>query len=116
MSVDIQDAARIHDIIQAARAIASFIDGQTEDDYRKSLLLRSAVERQLEIIGEATRKISRPFQDQHPEIPWKKIVATRHILAHDYGMIKDDITWKIASVYVPDLLNRLLPLLPPPPK
>lgn len=57
MSVDVKDAARLNDIVKAREAIASFIAGQTEEEYGRNLLLRSAVERQVEIIGEATRAI-----------------------------------------------------------
>jgi uncharacterized protein with HEPN domain len=78
-------------------------------------MLRSAVERQLEIVGEAARAISMGLKDAHPEIPWKKIVSTRHILAHDYGMIKNDIIWQIVVVYLPQLINQIRPLVPPPP-
>jgi uncharacterized protein with HEPN domain len=115
MPVDIKDAARLNDIVKAAEAIASFINGQTEADYNANLLLRSAVERQVEIVGEAARALSQTFRAAHPEIPWKKIGATRNILAHDYGMIRNDILWQIASVHVPDLLAQVRPLVPPPP-
>ena len=115
MSVDIKDAARLNDIIKAGDAIAAFINGQTEEDYNRSLLLRSAVERQVEIVGEAARALSPGFKDAHPEIPWRKISATRNILTHDYGMIKNDILWRIAEVHIPDLVGQLRPLLPPPP-
>jgi len=115
MPVDIKDAARLNDIIKAAQAIAAFIQDHTEESYSQNLLVRSAVERQVEIIGEACRGVSAALKDAHPEIPWKKIVSTRHILAHDYGMIKNDILWRIASVYVPELLVQVQPLLPPPP-
>jgi uncharacterized protein with HEPN domain len=69
MPVDIKDAARLNDIVNAAEAISTFTLGRTENDYNHDLLLRSAVERQLEIIGEAARVISTGFKDANPEIP-----------------------------------------------
>lgn len=42
-------------------------------------------------------------------------MGTRHILAHDYDVVNDDIVWRIATIYVPELLGQLAPLLPPPP-
>jgi len=116
MPVDIKDAARLNDIINAGDAIASFISGRSEQEYDRDLLLRSAVERQVEIVGEATRAISQSFKAAHPEIPWRKISATRNILAHDYGMIKNDILWRIAAVHIPELVQQVRPLLPPPPQ
>jgi len=116
MQVDIKDAARLNDMVKAGGAIASFIQGRTEQEYARDLLLRSAVERQVEIIGEAARAISAAFKNAHPEISWTKIGATRNILAHDYGMVKDDIMWRIAAVHVPELVGQVRPLLPPPPQ
>jgi uncharacterized protein with HEPN domain len=116
MADDIKDVARLNDIVRAGEAIARFVHDQTEHSYGENLLVRSAVERQVEIVGEACRGISAAIKDAHPEIPWKKIVSTRHILAHDYGMIKNDILWRIATVYVPDLLKQVRVLLPQPPK
>jgi predicted nucleotidyltransferase len=62
------DASFLWDMLTAARAVASFVAGRTFEQYERDLLLRSAVERQIEIIGEAARRITRAFRDQHPEI------------------------------------------------
>jgi len=69
MSPDRDDLAYLWDMLTAARAVVSFVQGRTLEDYLGDLLLRSAVERQVEIIGEAARRVSREFQDAHPEIP-----------------------------------------------
>lgn len=115
MATDIKDAARLNDIVKAAEAVLAFTLDRTEADYDRDLLLRSAVERQVEIIGEAARGISAVFKEAHPDIPWKKITSTRHILAHDYGMIKNDIMWSVVSVHIPQLLGQVRPLVPSPP-
>ena len=77
--------------------------------------LQLAVERAIEIIGEAARLISASFKEQHPEIPWQQIIAQRHVLAHDYGEISHDRIWLVATRWIPDLINQLEPLLPLPP-
>jgi len=79
----------------------------------KNKTLRLATERRLEIIGEAARNVSRGVQDQHPEVRWQKIVALRHILAHEYGEIRREVIYGIATVHVPELVALLPPLLPP---
>lgn len=83
-------------------------------EYGADLLLRSAVERQIEIIGEAARRISKKFRDAHPEIPWRPIQAQRHVLGHDYGEIKHDRIWRVAETHVPELVALLDPLVPEP--
>jgi uncharacterized protein with HEPN domain len=110
-----RDPAWLHDMLKAAQAVQSFVAGRTFEHYVGDLLLRSAVERQVEIIGEAARGVTEEFRAAHPEIPWRPIMAQRHRLAHDYGEIDDSLIWTVATVHVPALIERLLPLIPPPP-
>ena len=107
------DASYLWDMLDAACAVREFVAGKTFSDYTRDRLLRGAVERHIEIIGEAARNISQSYRDAHPEIPWKKIVAQRHILAHEYGEVKHENIWLVATVHMPDLIDRLQPLIPP---
>lgn len=78
-------------------------------------MLQLAVERCVEIIGEAARNISAPFKGAHPEIPWRLIIAQRNVLAHEYGEVKQDRMWSLAQNHIPILVAQLEPLLPSPP-
>lgn len=75
--------------------------------------LQLAIERLVEIIGEAARGVSSECRAQHPGIPWSGIVAQRHVLAHEYGAIKRERIWMVATQRVPELIAQLKPLLPP---
>lgn len=108
-----RDPALLLDMHTAACAIVSFVSGKSFDDYESDLMLRSAVERQIEIVGEAARGVSAAFQAAHPAIPWRPIMAQRHRLAHEYGVIDDRLIWTVATVHVPALILLLEPLLPP---
>lgn len=112
MRPDEGDAAYLRDMLEACDRIVRFVAGKSVDDYRCDEFLRSAVERQIEIVGEAGRRVSRHFQDAHPEIPWRPIVAQRHILAHEYGEIQHDLIWRVATIHVPALRNNLGALVP----
>ena len=116
MSVPKDDRVYLWDMLTAARAVVDFTRGRTLADYESDLLLRSAVERQIEIIGEAARRVSKEFQVAHSEIPWRPIQAQRHVLAHDYGEIKHERVWRVAKTHVPELIVLLEPLVPTPPK
>jgi uncharacterized protein with HEPN domain len=109
----VEDAAWLLDMLAAARAVQSFVAGKTSQDYEADLLLRSAVERQVEIIGEAARGLSDSFKQAHPEIPWRPIMAQRHRLAHEYGEIDDALIWSVATVHIPRLIVQIEPLAPP---
>lgn len=109
-----RDAAWLLDMLTAARAVRGFVAGRVFEEYEGDLLLRSAVERQLEIIGEGARGISAAFQSAHPQIPWRPIMAQRHRLAHEYGEIDNRLIWTVATVHVPALIVQLEPLVIPP--
>jgi uncharacterized protein with HEPN domain len=64
-------------------------------------MLRGAVERHIEIIGEAAARVSRAFRAAHPDIPWRRIIAQRNILAHEYGEIDDALVWRVAIARLP---------------
>lgn len=106
------DAAAIWDMLEAAKDVVAFVTGRTLEQYSADRMLQAAIERKIEIIGEAARNISDTFRLAHPEIPWRPIVAQRHIIAHDYGEIIDEKIWKVATVYVRELIEQLTPLLP----
>jgi uncharacterized protein with HEPN domain len=109
------DASFVWDMLDAAQAVCQFVAGKHFDDYTNDRLLRGAVERYIEIIGEAARCISPSYRDAHPEIPWNKIIAQRHVLAHEYGEIRHDRIWRVATVHIPDLIGQLERLIPSPP-
>ena len=107
------DAAWLWDMLDAAQAVSEFIRDKTFPQYVADRLLRSAVERQIEIVGEAARKVSMEFQQLHPEILWRPIIAQRHVLAHEYGELRHDLVWRVATVHIPELIVALTPLAPP---
>jgi uncharacterized protein with HEPN domain len=100
-------------MLETARQIRDFAGNVSLDDYRNNLVLRRAVERSIEIIGEAARGISSAFKSAHPQIPWQPIMSQRHVLAHEYGEIDDERIWRVVTVHIPDLIRMLEPLVPP---
>jgi uncharacterized protein with HEPN domain len=70
-------------------------------------MLRYAVERPIEVIGEAARHISGPFKMKHPEIPWGRIIGQRNVLAHEYGEILLERVWRTAKESIPELAELL---------
>ena len=77
MSAEKSDASSLWDMLDAARAVESFVAGRSLQTYLGDRLLRGGVERHLEIIGEAARRVSPAFKAVHPEIPWPSIVGLR---------------------------------------
>jgi uncharacterized protein with HEPN domain len=97
--------ALLFDIRKAARLIQGFTAGRSFEDYTTDPMLRSAVERQFEIIGEALRKLSTIDSATVSQIDeYRKIVAFRNVLIHGYAVVLDDLVWGIVE-------TKLLPLL-----
>jgi uncharacterized protein with HEPN domain len=107
------DLSLLWDMLDAARKIQQFVAGKNFHDYAQNEVLQSAVERKLEIIGEAARSVSQEFQKKHPEIPWRGIISQRHFLAHEYGEVRQEKLWRVATVRIPELIAMLDQHIPP---
>jgi uncharacterized protein with HEPN domain len=116
MRPDNRDAGYLLDMLQHAQGVARAVRGRTFAEYVEDEDLRLLIERRLEVIGEAARRVSEAFRSEHPEIPWRSIVAQRNVLAHEYGEIQDDVLWQVATVSILDLIAALEPLIPPLPR
>ncbi|HEX8914385.1 MAG TPA: HepT-like ribonuclease domain-containing protein [Humisphaera sp.] len=85
------------------------------------LPIQSLLIRYLQIIGEASWRLSAKLKGEHPEVPWPRIASMRHVLVHDYFRVDLNLVWNVATVHVPvlkpqiDAICASLPPAPPPP-
>jgi uncharacterized protein with HEPN domain len=93
----------IEDIITAIKKIEKYVAGMTKEDLIKNELVQDAVVRNLEVIGEAVKKIPDDIRNNYTDIPWKKIAGLRDILVHEYFGINMNIVWDVVE-------NKLQPL------
>jgi len=100
------------DVRSADALIAQFVAGKSFENYVQDPMLRSAVERQFEIIGEALNALSRCEPDTAAQIPdLPRIVSFRNVLIHGYATVDDKLVWGVVEGKLPGLrisLNRLL--------
>ncbi len=73
--------------------------------------LRKAIERTLEIIGEAAKRIPKEFRKNHPEIPWKEMAGLRDVIIHDYGNVDYVILWNVVQFEIPKLKEQIEQLI-----
>jgi len=103
---------RLLDALDACRAIQGFMTGQTFADYERSLMLRSAVERQFEIIGEALNHAEIEQPDLTTLLPdLRRIVGLRNRIIHGNDSVDDQLLWQTVHVHVPSLAQQLERLL-----
>ncbi|MCU7928716.1 MAG: DUF86 domain-containing protein [Candidatus Thiodiazotropha sp. (ex Dulcina madagascariensis)] len=110
MQPEERDPAYLWDMLEAAREVEVMLEHR---DLAAFLVLLRAIERSIEIIGEAARRVSAAYQAAHPEIPWREIIGQRNILAHEYGQIDHALLYKTSTEDIPELINQLQMLLPP---
>lgn len=107
MRPDLKDAARLWDMLDAARAAREFTVDQDFDHFLQDRKTRNAVERNLEIIGEAARNVSPETRERFPGIPWKSMIGLRNVLAHEYGEIRYEILWSVVQDKLASLIRQL---------
>ncbi len=101
----------LQDIQTSCEKVLRYTKGMTLDDFRIDDRTFDAVVRNLQIIGEAVKKLPLAVRDLAPEIEWRKIAGLRDILAHAYFQIEDEIIWDVVQTKILALqaaVNRLL--------
>jgi len=96
------------DALEAARKIQRFAAGLDLQAYQADELVRSAVERQFEIIGECLVRLRREHPDIAAQVPnLHRIIAFRNVLVHGYASIDDKLVWGVVEAQLPALCAHL---------
>jgi uncharacterized protein with HEPN domain len=107
-----RDDASLVDIFKAGQRVLEFSQGLSRADLETEDMRVSAVLYQIEIVGEATKRLSQAFRDAHPTVPWSRAAGMRDIIAHHYDRIDLDVVWNVIQQSIPELLEMIAPLLP----
>ena len=113
MSPEGSDLAFVWDMLDAAQSGVDMVSGRSREDFAADHTAKLAMERAMEIIGEAARRIGQSTRDAHPEVPWKLIMGQRNIIAHEYGRIDHLQLYRTAPEDLPRLIGLLREMLPP---
>jgi len=106
--MDNNDAAYLQDILENIKILDGFLQKVKKEDFFADLEKQFAVARALEIIGEASGKLSDEFRKQHEEIDWRGLKSMRNLLIHEYAYVDADEVWKACQADVPDLEQKIL--------
>ncbi len=100
------------DLLEAAQNVQVFMVGRTRDDYDDDLFLRSAVDRQFEIVGEALNRLRHDDSALAGRVPdVVKIIGFRNVLIHGYDIVDRDAVWAAVTIEVPSLIDAVTALL-----
>ncbi|MDA3935811.1 MAG: DUF86 domain-containing protein [Actinomycetota bacterium] len=98
----------LYDMLQAADAVASFIEGHSGEQYAQDLMFRSAVERQFEIVEEAMNRALGIEPELATRLTESRgVVDFRNVIAHDYDRLADATVWDVAVNHLPLLRARI---------
>ena len=106
-----KDNDRLLHILEAIDTIFEFLEGKTFAEYQKDKILKFSIVKNLEIIGEASYKLTEDFRKNNPEIEWDDIILMRHILVHGYYKIKDEIVWATIETDLLPLKSKIIKLI-----
>jgi len=94
-------------ILDAIKRIEEYTKEINYKDFVNSSLIQSAVIREMEIMGEATKRLTQDFKEKYPDIPWKRITGMRDKLIHDYFGVDLDAVWETVEKDIPILRDKL---------
>ncbi len=106
-----RDQESLIDIVNAIRRILRYTDGIGKSELENNDEKLSAILYQITIIGEATKRLSVIFRQQHPEIPWREMAGMRDVIVHKYDQLDLDVVWDIVENKLTELLKAIAPLL-----
>jgi len=108
----LRDDAILLDCAKAARLAQEFMSDQRKEVFLNDPKTQSSVLYQLIVIGEAVKRLSREFRSKHDAIPWTLIAGMRDHHIHGYDIVDWNEVWKTVTKDIPELLEKIEPLLP----
>jgi uncharacterized protein with HEPN domain len=106
------DLVYVGHMLDMARKALELAGGKSRENFERDEPLALALTHLLQVIGEAARKVSKRFTEEHVEIPWRAIVGMRHRVVHDYLYVDRDMVWDVVTTDLEPLISELSKLLP----
>ena len=99
------------DIRDAIRRIERYTAGKSLAAFRRDELVHDAVERCLEIISEASRRLPEEMKARHPGIPWRNVAGLGNVFRHEYDAVSTPLVWEIVREHLPPLKRAVAAMI-----
>jgi len=100
-------SAYLEHILDCISSIEEYTENLSYAEFLKDKKTIEAVIRNLEVIGEASTKISKSFREKYPDVPWKSMIGLRNILIHEYFGVDKDAVWGNIKKNLPELKKQI---------
>jgi uncharacterized protein with HEPN domain len=107
MSNPRRDELYLGDIVEAMERIAAYLAGLSYEQFLDNIQVQDAVLRNLQVVGDASKKVSLAVRKAHPELPWRQMSGMRDKVVHEYFGLDYRIVWQVATVDLPRLLPTI---------
>ncbi|MCF0178894.1 MAG: DUF86 domain-containing protein [Bacteroidales bacterium] len=111
MREPLRDIARIEHILECIDRLFDFTKDVTFEQYLENQMMKFAVIKNLEIIGEAAYMLTPEFKEKHSEVDWAPIVKMRHVLVHGYYQISNEVVWDVIQYDLHPLKEKIQAIL-----
>jgi uncharacterized protein with HEPN domain len=111
MSSPRRDRDYLGDIVEAAERVLSYASGLNFESFLDDRRTQDAILRNLQVIGEAAKKISPSLRAAHPHLPWREMTGLRNRIVHDYFGVDLEVVWVIVEDELPGLLRDIEAIL-----
>jgi uncharacterized protein with HEPN domain len=105
------DSVYLKHIRDSIHKIGQYTKGVSRSSFQKNGLVQDAVIRQIEIIGEASKRLSESIRTSNPDVPWDDITGMRNKLVHDYFGVDLEKVWLTVQTDIPTLKKRINKIL-----
>lgn len=105
------DSIFLEHIENSLKKIISYSAGVGKEEFLKNTQLQDACIRQIEVMGEAAKRVSDLFKERHPEIPWRDMAGMRDKLIHDYIDVDVNIVYQTVAIDIPALLPNVTKII-----
>jgi len=111
MSKPLRDLSYLADMIEAIQHIFDYTEGLVYSDFLEHTMARDAVLRNIQVIGEATKRLSDGLRQNYPDVPWREIAGMRDKVIHDYFEVNYATVWDVIQADLPQLFHQVQAIL-----
>ena len=108
MREEVKDRSRLVHILEAIERLQKYAGGLRKEELETDVLRYYGIVKNIEIIGEAARMLSTPFEETHTAVNWRMIANMRNFLVHEYFRVDSEVVWEVIHTEIVELKTHIL--------